>query len=179
MAPWMVPRTTSWGVRRYFSRPRLAMPSVLTRRPAALAVGAAMDAIGALLSVSGRRAAGGLGPVVEGLAGQRQEDLVEGRGTEGDVVDGGAGRLERPQRVPELLGAGLDADADAAGGPPPPGGGGGGGGPGARRPGWRPGRACVASRPSRSAPAGRRRRTGRAGRAPWRCWPAPCGRPGR
>src|SRR4029450_12053230 len=33
-APWMVPSTTSWGVRRYFSRPRRAMPRVLAGRPA-------------------------------------------------------------------------------------------------------------------------------------------------
>src|SRR5215211_2017704 len=116
MAPWMVPRTTSWGVRRYFSRPRLAMPSVLARRPAAWAVVAATVAIGRSPFGSGRRVAGGVARLVEGLAGQRQEDLVEGGGAQGDVVDVGPGRLQRPQRVPELLGAGLHADAHPVGG---------------------------------------------------------------
>lgn len=39
--------------------------------------------------LSGRRVAGGVvGRAVEGLAGQRQEDFVQRRGSQGDVVDG-------------------------------------------------------------------------------------------
>src|SRR6266498_3449925 len=112
MAPWMVPTTTSWGVRRNFSRPRLAIPRMLAGSVAEGWTGGAIVAIGVLLSVSGRRVIGGVvGCPLEGLAGQSQEDLVERWRAQGDVVDGGTGRVQRPQRVPEPVGAGLHADA--------------------------------------------------------------------
>src|SRR6266545_6839806 len=118
MAPWMVPRTTSWGVRRNFSRLRLATRSVLVHSPTERVAGGAKVIVVmiVLLLVSGRRVTGGVGCLVEGLTGQGQEHLVEGWRAQGDVVDAGPRRVQRLQRFPQPVGAGLDADPDPAGG---------------------------------------------------------------
>src|ERR671936_24457 len=101
----MVPRTTSCGVRRYFSRPRLAMPRVLAARLAEDWTGGAMVAISVSFS-----------SLLEGLTGQRHEDLVQGRRAQGQVLDRDLGRVQCGQRVPQPVGAGLDGDAHPAGG---------------------------------------------------------------
>src|ERR671937_706462 len=101
----MVPSTTSCGVRRYFSRPRLAMPRVLGARLAEGWTGGAMLAMSVSSLVSGRR-----------VAGQRQEDLVQGRRAQGQVLDRDLGRVQGGEGVAEPVGAGLDGHADPAGG---------------------------------------------------------------
>src|SRR5512133_4237686 len=108
----MVPSTTSWGVRRYFSRPRRAMPRVLAGRPAERRTETGTVAMVGLLS--GRRLAGG-GGLVDALAGQGQEHLVQGRGPQGDVVDHNPGRVQGAEGVAQPVAAGPDADPDPAG----------------------------------------------------------------
>src|SRR5215211_3858019 len=96
-ALWMVPTTTSWGVRTNLRRPRRAMPRVLAGRPAERGTGAGTVAMGVAL-LSGRRFAGGLG-LLEGLAGQGQEDLVQGRGPQRDVLDHDPGGVQGAEGV--------------------------------------------------------------------------------
>src|SRR4029450_2093735 len=98
-ALWMVPTTTSWGVRANLRRPRRAMPRVLTGRPAERGTGTGTDAM-VLVLLSGRRVAGVLGlGLVEALAGQGQEHLVEGRGPQGDVLDRDPGGVQGAEGV--------------------------------------------------------------------------------
>src|SRR5215213_10823112 len=98
-APWRVPTTASWGVRRNFSRPRRAMPRVLAARPAGPGTGTGTGTVAMVVALlSGRRVAGRVG-VVDGLAGQGQEDLVEGRGPQRDVVDRDPGGVQGAEGV--------------------------------------------------------------------------------
>src|SRR4029450_2539687 len=129
----MVPSTTSWGVRRYCSRPRRAMPRVLAGRPAerrtetgtVAMVGLSSQAAGWPAGTGwampwpGRArntpARGGGRRVVDAVGVQGQEHLGEGRGPQGDVVARAPGRVQGAQGVAQPVAAGLDADADPAG----------------------------------------------------------------
>src|SRR5215212_628083 len=113
-APWTVPSTTSCGVRRNLSRLRLPITSVLAtslaeRRVTLFVV---VMVISFCSGCSGRRVGG---VVVGGAAGEGQEDLVQLREPERDVVDHHAGRLQRPQRDPQPAGPGRGGDAHAPG----------------------------------------------------------------
>src|SRR5215213_11185835 len=110
-APWRVPTTASWGVRTNFSRPRRAMPRVLAGRPADRGTGTGTVVMVSLLS--GRRMPGGL---VDGLAGQGQEDLVQGRGPQRDVVDRDPGGVQGAEGVAQRGAAGGHGHPDQVGG---------------------------------------------------------------
>src|SRR5581483_5119125 len=113
MAPWIEPTTTSWGVRRNLRTVRSATAVVAARKPAprsevgavgGLAMVVAVAVIGFLLSGCDRR------------SGEGEEDLVEGRAAQRDVVDGDAAVVQQAHGLHEAVGAGVDRDRQSAGG---------------------------------------------------------------
>src|SRR5690242_20662817 len=112
ITPWIVPSTTSCGVRMNFFRARLATTSVLARSVVGWVAGRSVVVVVVVVAAivtrsfltpsfalsSVRGAGGGLGTaplalsvgrlLLESLAGESQEHLVELRRAKGDVVDG-------------------------------------------------------------------------------------------
>src|SRR6478735_4755834 len=128
--PWTVPVTSSCGVRKNCSTVRLPVLSVAGTNlaPTAVSLGrspwraasrtplASRVVVELMVLSSGGRSGGvGVGGVVDRLTGQGEEDLVEGRAAQADVVDGDLSVVEQADDRRQLVGAAVDRCRDAVG----------------------------------------------------------------
>src|SRR6478609_7179829 len=115
-APWMLPMKRTCGVRKNCRTVRREVVAAVVPKPAPVVApdgpsawrrrgSAGMDADAVVIVVS---RSGGVGGGLGGLAGEVQEDLIEGRAAEPDVVVGDGLLVEQAHHGGELVGTAGD-----------------------------------------------------------------------